>query len=152
VTADPIPDRSFASVPPAIQHFDRNAEHLGQLWQSHKPLRRFLVHDRLPSRPDASVVRRLPSSHAGRTGGLLIAELVDNRCRCKPLQTPEGGQLSLAVILCRNLVQRGLRLSVGASDLLGTSLTHAYRRCVCDRYELISPQTPQGNHAESEPR
>jgi hypothetical protein len=63
------------------------------------------------------VVRRLPSSHAGRTGGLLIAELVDNRCRCKPLQTPEGGQLSLAVILCRNLVQRGLRLSVGAQAI-----------------------------------
>jgi hypothetical protein len=30
-----------------------------------------------------------------------MAELVDNRCRCKPLQTPEGGQLSLEVILCR---------------------------------------------------
>ena len=60
------------------------------------------------------MVRRLLSSHAGQTGGLLMAELVDNRCRCKPLQTPEGGQLSLKVIFCRNLVQRGLCLSVGA--------------------------------------
>ena len=42
-----------------------------------------------------------------------MAELVDNRCRYKPLQTPEGGRLSLEVILCRKLVQRGLRLSVG---------------------------------------
>jgi hypothetical protein len=58
VTADPIPDRSIASVPPAIQRFDRNAKHLGQLWQSHQPLNRFLTHDHLPSHPDASVVRR----------------------------------------------------------------------------------------------
>ena len=43
VTADSIPDRSFASVPPAVQCFDWNAEHLGQLWQSHKPLSRFLA-------------------------------------------------------------------------------------------------------------
>jgi hypothetical protein len=48
VTADPIPDRSFASVPPAIQRFDRNAKHLGQLWQSHQPLGRFPAHDHLP--------------------------------------------------------------------------------------------------------
>src|SRR5215216_3959271 len=48
VTADPIPDRSFASVSPPIQRFDRNTEHLGQLWQSHQPLDRFLAHDHLP--------------------------------------------------------------------------------------------------------
>jgi hypothetical protein len=48
VTADPIPDRSFASVPPAIERVDRNAKHLGQLWQSHQPLGRFLARDHLP--------------------------------------------------------------------------------------------------------
>src|SRR5829696_10573966 len=114
VTADPIPDRSFASVSPPIQRFDRNTEHLGQLWQSHQPLDRFLAHDHLPSPPDASVGRmskprsnlllsgtgRLLSSHTGRTDGWFTAEPVDNRCRCKSPQTSEDGQPLVAVTLC----------------------------------------------------
>jgi hypothetical protein len=53
-----------------------------------------------------------------------MAELVDNRCRCKPLQTPEGGQLSLEVILCRRIWCRGDCACPSArADLLGTSLT-----------------------------
>ena len=43
MTADPIPDRSLATVPPAVQRFDRNAKHLGQLRQSHQPLGRLLA-------------------------------------------------------------------------------------------------------------
>src|SRR5687767_857561 len=48
MTPDPIPDRSFASVSPAIQRVDRYAKHLGQLWQSHQRLDRFLAGDHLP--------------------------------------------------------------------------------------------------------
>lgn len=53
-----------------------------------------------------------------------MAELVDNRCRCKPLQTPEGGQLSLEVILCRKFgAERNAFVRRPTNDLLGTSLT-----------------------------
>ena len=53
-----------------------------------------------------------------------MAELVDNRCRCKPLQTPEGGQLSLEVILCRKIGAEGTAfVRRRTRDFLGTSLT-----------------------------
>ena len=51
------------------------------------------------------------SSHAGRTGGWFTAEPVDNRCRCEPLQTPLGGQLLLAVTLCRKILRRRLAIA-----------------------------------------
>src|SRR5215203_5260322 len=121
VTADPIPDRSFASVSPPIERFDRNTEHLGQLRQSHQPLDRFLDHDHLPfpsgcvggsqveAPIESSTLRhgRLLSSHTGRTDGWFTAEPVDNRCRCKSPQTSEGGQPLVAVTLLQNLLQRG---------------------------------------------
>jgi len=53
-----------------------------------------------------------------------MAELVDNRCRCKPLQTPEGGRLSLEVILCRKIGAEGTAfVRRRTRDFLGTSLT-----------------------------
>ena len=130
VTADPIPDRSFASVPPAVQRFDRNAEHLGQLWQSHKPLSRFLAHDHLPflvrmrrwsagchlATPDGQVACSSPSLWITAAA----ATPTDSRRRAT---VAEGHLLQKSGAEGTVFVRRR------TMDLLGTSLTtQAYRR------------------------
>jgi endonuclease/exonuclease/phosphatase family metal-dependent hydrolase len=57
-----------------------------------------------------------------------MAELVDNRCRCKPLQTPEGGQLSLEVILCRKIWCRGDCVCPSAHKRFPRHLAHPAAR------------------------
>jgi hypothetical protein len=73
--------------------------------------------------PCFSGTEQLLSIHAGLTGGLLIAELVDNRCRCNPNRLPTATQPSLAVTLsikpradAHSFVRRR------TSDLLGTAM------------------------------
>src|SRR5215218_9242725 len=95
VATGPVPDRSVASVSPAIQCFDRNAEHLGQLWQSHQPLNRFLAHDHLPfssgyvggppveASDGTFPSQALDSSYLATSGGQVAGSrpAADNRCR-----------------------------------------------------------------------
>jgi hypothetical protein len=125
VTADSIPDRSFASVPPAVQRFDRNAEHLGQLWQSHKPLSRFLAHDHLPflvrmrpwsagcylATPDRQVACSWPSLWitAAAANPYRLPKVAN--CRWRSFSAEKFG------------AERTAFVRRPTSDLLGTSLT-----------------------------